>query len=430
MAIGPCALDGAGRAQALQQTFDHRIERDAEQNPWQEVTQALDHPAAIEPLSPSAPIESALGIDAGLLRPNLAGDHRGAVGAQQIGVEILFDGVRKQAAPVLDLQARLDQLESFLYAPSGSVQLLEVSAYHCAIEDGRRQDQRLAAGPVQTQQAKRQGRAGFAEIDDGVVQVAIGEPRHRGPARIADAGTEVGAPADQCMKELTGRIATVHQQQIPGAHLRQMLACERTLVLVISADPRIDKGAAGNVEQARSPRQRPEPARRHVHATEERRAFGHLRHPQGGAIDGQHPTAMPRLRLRVRSEHVGAVAQQRAQCGRLQLPASLAQRALGQRPGGVRVQGMIKEGIEFGLQAAARRVEQEGHQSRQRKLTFAHEGGGRDARQLGKGVGVKKLAELGEDGTGFAMSWSFSESTLRSKDYTLSHCCIKRMRLT
>ena len=151
MAIGPCALDGAGRAQALQQTFDHRIERDAEQNPWQEVTQALDHPAAIEPLSPSAPIESALGIDAGLLRPNLAGDHRGAVGAQQIGVEILFDGVRKQAAPVLDLQARLDQLESFLYAPSGSVQLLEVAAYHCAIEDGRRQDQRLAAGPVQTQ---------------------------------------------------------------------------------------------------------------------------------------------------------------------------------------------------------------------------------------------------------------------------------------
>ena len=164
--IGPGALDGAGRAQALQQTIDHRIDRDAEQYPGQEVTQALDHPAAIQPLAPSEPIESVVGDDAGLFRPNLAGDHCGAVGAQQTGVEILFDGVRQQAAPVLDLQARLDQLESFLYAPSGSVQLLEFGSRHSVIEDGRRQDQRLAAGPVQTQQAKRQGRAGFAEIDD------------------------------------------------------------------------------------------------------------------------------------------------------------------------------------------------------------------------------------------------------------------------
>ena len=385
---------------------------------------------AVQTLAPTAPVDSAFGIDAGLLRPNFAGDYRRAVGTHQAGVEILFDGVRQQAAPVLDLQARLDQFESFLYAPSGSVQLLEIAARHSAIEDGRCQDQWLAVRPAQAQQAQRQGCAGFAEIDDGVVQGTVGEPRHCGPTHIADAGAEVGAPADQFVEELAGRIATIHQQQIPGAQMRQMRACERTLVLVKSADQRIDKGAAGNVEQARSPRHRPEPACRHVHATEERRAFGHIRHPQGGAIDGQHPAAMPRLRLRVRSEYAGAVAQQGAKCGRLQLPASLAQRALGQWPGAVRVQGMIKEGIEFRLQTATRRVEQEGHQSWQRKLTFAHEGGGRDARQLGKGVRVKKLAELGEDGTGFAMSWSFSESTLRSVDYTVSHCYIEICLLT
>jgi hypothetical protein len=45
------------------------------------------------------------------------GEHRSAVGAHERGVEILLDGMGQDAAPVLDLQARLDEFERLFNLP-------------------------------------------------------------------------------------------------------------------------------------------------------------------------------------------------------------------------------------------------------------------------------------------------------------------------
>jgi hypothetical protein len=82
---------------------------------------------------------------------------------------------------------------------------------------------------------------------------------------------------------------------------------------------------------------------------------------------------------------------------------------------------VIKERVEFGLQTRAGRVEQKGDQAWQGQQTFACESSRALARKSGEGVRVKMLGQRGEDGTGVAMSWSFTERHCRTRIISQHH---------
>jgi hypothetical protein len=69
---------------------------------------------------------------------------------------------------------------------------------------------------------------------------------------------------------------------------------------------------------------------------------------------------------------------------------------------------VIEEGVEFWLQTRARGVEQEGNQAWQGQQALAGESRRVLARQRGERIRVKMLGQSGENGTGIAMSWSFT----------------------
>jgi hypothetical protein len=110
----------------------------------------------------------------------------------------------------------------------------------------------------------------------------------------------------------------------------------------------------------------------------------------------------------------GTEADERAHSLGRELTARLAQRALGGWDRQSGLQGVIKESVEFWLQPRARRVEQEGNQARQGQQAFARESCGRLASKSGERIRVKMLGQSGENGTGVAMSWSFTQRHCRT----------------
>lgn len=95
---------------------------------------------------------------------------------------------------------------------------------------------------------------------------------------------------------------------------------------------------------------------------------------------------------------------------------------------------MVEEGVEFGLESGARRIDEEGEQPGQRQEAIAGEGGGRGLRRLGERLRHHMRADFGEGGMILAKSLSWHqklcEGCIIYKIKALCANCANLMALT